>query len=280
MMRTTLATLVAAYGITAEFTKLTQSKIDEYSVQFDEIITSGITLDVIFARESKSRMIACSCMPDQLLDDLKARFESFKSAKVNCLSGKECNVPIFLTGIYHYGCWCNFGKDLMEGRGPVQNAHDEICQRMQFCLRCAKMDGQDEGESCDPPAQTYQATFNINNSKNKLATACHKKNSNNNCGARVCTCELGMIGDLVALIWTGYTYDPAPAHPKIGGTFDYEAECPPTERQITDLDCCGKYPARYPYNTNSSKACCNGNIYSELSQQCCDKNVVDLGEAC
>jgi len=67
-----------------------------------------------------------------------------------------------LQPIWGYGCWCNFGENLMQGSGKPQDAYDHICQSMQMCMRCAVMDSAENEENdgyCDPLVDSYNATI-------------------------------------------------------------------------------------------------------------------------
>jgi len=203
-----------------------------------------------------------------------------RSLGLNCQD--NCNVPVSLAGIWGYGCWCNFGADLMEGNGAPVNGHDTICQRMQQCLRCAKIDGASEGNSCDPKTKSYTAEFTMNPNMS-LDAACESQNGDDFCAIRVCTCEMKLVADLVDYIFTGQGYDPNFRHPEIGGDFDQGKECPTHSKpgSPSNTVCCGGYPSRVPYSTNGSKDCCNNReVYSVVHQQCCDDGVFALGATC
>ena len=47
----------------------------------------------------------------------------------NC-EDKECDVGLDLRGLWGYGCWCNFGGSLTNGKGTPVSKHDEACKRM------------------------------------------------------------------------------------------------------------------------------------------------------
>ena len=119
--------------------------------------------------------------------------------------GENCVIPQGLNGIWNYGCWCNFGHRLMDGKGEAVNRHDQLCQRMQLCLRCAKMDGETFGYDCNPKSQDFVAAFAFHDED--LVAACSRTNPSNPCARDTCTCQMNLVEGLVELIWDGYIYD-------------------------------------------------------------------------
>lgn len=195
----------------------------------------------------------------------------------------ECDIPVTLKGIWGYGCWCNFGNKLLKGRGKPVNKHDKVCMDMQQCLRCAEMDAAEDNYLCNVKNAQYnslleQSLPGQNENIHSINSGCSIINENNLCGAHVCTCEMQMINDILALVWDGYTHDPTPRHPDnpLGGTFDYESECEMTTAVTGEKECCGKYPFRFPYNS-AVRECCEGDgvyeTYSMLDQICCADGV-------
>lgn len=204
----------------------------------------------------------------------------------NCYD-EECDVAMDLRGIWGYGCWCHFGSKLLNGRGTPVNLHDEACKRMQLCLRCAEMDGQKDDYACDPRTTNYNSTLGQaqpgqNDNINSINSGCQVQNPNDLCGAHVCTCEIQLINDILELVWTQYTHDPKPRHPSnpYGGDFDFAANCK-TDPGVTEIDCCGKYPFRYTYNS-LQKSCClpSEKLYNPYDTQCCKDGPKKIGEIC
>ena len=81
--------------------------------------------------------------------------ESTFDRSVNCPSG-GCAIPIQLSHIWGYGCWCNFGDELLEGSYHPVNAYDEVCRNLQQCLKCAIKDAQTGDYECDPKTKGYR----------------------------------------------------------------------------------------------------------------------------
>jgi len=221
-------------------------------------------------------------LPEQVRKGLEGFVESLipKERGYNhdhCPDG-NCGVTFGLGPIWGYGCWCNFDQDLMEGRGRPQNKYDEICRDMQLCLRCARFDGKNEGYECDPITQSYGMQGGPD-----FASRCSAGNPDDECAAHTCTCEQQLLADFVGLAFQTHpvsvVYEPEFKH---GAGFDYEATCPPPQQPTHEMDCCGLYPARFPYGVgNPYKDCCrNEAIFNPLGEECCDNGSVALTGTC
>lgn len=204
----------------------------------------------------------------------------------NC-DDNQCDVPLDLRGVWNYGCYCNFGSELTTGKGAAVNTEDAICKRMQLCLRCAERDAKEGGYKCDTRTVTYNSTLGQSNNgqninPNSFNSGCQVQNPNDLCAAHVCTCEMQLINEFLQVFWSGKMHDPAPRHPDnpYGGTFDYEANCY-SAPGVTEMDCCGKYPFRWTFNS-MKKECCDAveEIYQPLGQVCCADGVKSIGEGC
>jgi len=206
---------------------------------------------------------------------------ALRSLGLNCNSSK-CRIPVSLSGIWNYGCWCNFGNNILQGQGPPQNKHDSACQKMQLCLRCAKLDAKNEGAECDPKTSSFNTYLSFGT--NSLDAECASKNKDDKCATNLCMCEMQFIADLVDLIWEDYTYDPTVKHLTSGGPFDYVSNCELKQgSNPTNFECCGFYPDRAPYSEDGNRSCCNidQNIFNNLSHKCCENSgVVEIGGIC
>jgi len=200
----------------------------------------------------------------------------------HCVDG-VCNAPFNLAQIWGYGCWCNFGANMLQGRGTPQNKYDEICRDFELCLRCARWDGKNEGYYCDPATQTYNAVGGPT-----FIAGCSAGNPNSDCAAHTCMCEQTITSELmdIAFEWPRVTewtpeflHDANPRYNHAVG-WDHEAYCPPPQGPNYEAECCGFYPKRFPYGVgNPNKGCCKDNvIYNPVFQQCCeDGSVMDNG---
>ena len=115
---------------------------------------------------------------------------------VNCPSGK-CSIPIQLNHIWGYGCWCNFGTDLLEGSYHPVNAYDEVCRNLQQCLKCAVKDSYEGDYDCDPKSKSYNAEFSWNMGGEGANFDCSSQNAGDDCGTHLCSCETNLISQIL-----------------------------------------------------------------------------------
>merc|ERR1712176_648613 len=145
---------------------------------------------------------------------------------------------------------------------------------MQKCLRCAEHDGAALGQACNPrdTSNVYNSDFSWNVVTQSLNTDCTAQNPGDTCGEHLCTCELGLVADVLNLLWSGVTYDPVGLH---SNGFDQEAQCPHDPEQGThpEVECCGFYdaaPFRAPFNLVNKQCCAEDqNTYNPATQECC-----------
>ena len=250
-------------------------------------------VDISYQNGMKNLIKTKSCINSDMYNYLMEAASNGKNRKTdfNCHDA-ECDIPITLKGIWGYGCWCNFGSSLLQGRGTPVDAHDAVCRDMQLCLRCAEMDSVEGNYACDVKRAEYnsvlsQSTYlgNVNDNEHSINSQCSEINENNFCGTHICTCEVQLINDLLELVWQFYTHDSAPRHPSnpYGGSFDYESSCQKPPPGTSELKCCGKYPYRFPYNSNN-KDCCEVpenkvyQAYHPFEEVCCADGVKRVDE--
>jgi hypothetical protein len=193
---------------------------------------------------------------------------------VQCGEG-GCLVPLSLQKIWNYGCWCNMGANLLKGVGIVIDDYDQACQNMQRCLRCAQLDGEFGGYSCEPKSTTYSATMQFNG--NSMIANCDSLNNGNPCGTSLCTCETQFISEVMDNLWNGAVYSSDNLHSQ---GFDKDTSCIHGVSGQPVFECCGLYPKRFPYNVNQQDCCTDdvtyGKAYNPTTQECCDgKSVAD-----
>jgi len=268
----------------------TKAKKLEKSVEDDDskAEADANVQEAAFLRHCAQKIKETRFIPEQVMAILDViDNENMGGARgLNCAShagiGGKCRVPVSLAGIWHYGCWCNFGDDLMDGSGLPVSPHDQLCQSMQYCLRCAKMDAEDDGTyTCDPKTDKFNAGFGFG--KKSLSAECKQKNDKQPCPTHLCMCEMTLLAGLIDLIWTGYTYEPQYRHAAIGGTFDPAVHCLTSNGPGPSVkECCGAYPTRAPYTTGGTQECCEsaGKIFNAISEQCCADSVKNFGDPC
>lgn len=179
--------------------------------------------------------------------------------------------PVF--GKYcYYGCWCFVdGSDNMQsGYGKPRDNIDEACMAFSKCYRCLAMDyptfeetlrynfDMDEGEN-------GQKSINCND-----ATGTMKRN--------LCECDRELAAELASHEdeWNVNYHEKQ-------SDFDRKKECFTPLNQKWEVDqCCGSYPARYPYSSHQgARDCCGSKIYSKEYSQCCsDSGITDANDTC
>ena len=113
----------------------------------------------------------------------------------NCPPG-GCQTFFDLSAIWQYGCWCNFGDKLMQGYGVPRNPFDEVCKKLQLCLRCVKYDAKQGGFGCDPHNDEWNGLGFPN-----FYVDCTVANPNNECGEYLCSCNTQFLADLLQFLW-------------------------------------------------------------------------------
>ncbi|CBY36796.1 unnamed protein product [Oikopleura dioica] len=168
--------------------------------------------------------------------------------------------PSQLTRAYGYGCYClNLGdrplSGTMTGVYPM-DAKDQHCFDFVRCNRCVTFDF---GPECTPEQVAYEFVQN--------GTSITCTNESNTCEQAICECDKDSVLGFANVI---DIYDPT-LHAFNG--FEPITGCdyriPPPGQPKPELDCCGEYPKRRPYNKNKD---------SVAKYQCCDGTVTDDNE--
>lgn len=163
-----------------------------------------------------------------------------------------------LTKTYGYGCYClNLGdrplSGIMTGVEPVDKK-DHHCFQFTRCNRCVTFD---YGPDCTPEQIDYK--FDID--ENTDVVTC--LDPENTCARAICECDKHTITTFASVI---DFYDPI-NHAFNG--FEPENDCTlrpkPPASGPAQMDCCGEYPNRRPYNKNSDTNfnCCDGKVTSD-----------------
>ena len=91
--------------------------------------------DKLFAIAIKTR-VKQEGLPDAVYKQIVKNLEDEKMrGMLNDCSDGECLIPLHFRGIWGYGCWCNFGYDLLKGSSKPVDEFDGICKNLQMCLR-------------------------------------------------------------------------------------------------------------------------------------------------
>lgn len=214
-------------------------------------------------------------------------------------------------GLNTYGCWCYFGSNIDEARGPPQDPFDRLCKVLVQGYECAVLDARDEGRMCIPWEVEYKTVMILPTTN--VPVECSRVNKGNTCAERACIVETTFMISLQEKLFQFQL-------PK--DKFKHDSDrwnqsvCHPTEHaswneKIIGLDrngmpieaagemglasahqlgsmrelnnksnerlCCGDYPTRYPYHTKyGSKACCAGKTYNSAILLCCEDGRTDV----
>ena len=192
-------------------------------------------------------------------------------------------IATFFENIDHYGCWCNFGNDYHNGRGPVQDKIDADCKVMVSAQRCAKWDSIQRGNECNPATIEY-IPFNFFSSNMEIEAECITSNlghsENPECAADACVIEGYFTLKYFHMFFSGVQYEAALQHDDhIGGSFDPGMSCATKhDGPIGPKGCCGDLPYRFPYDTqNGVRGCCYNTTFSTLTHDCCSNQIEPIG---
>lgn len=221
---------------------------------------------------------------DQILDGIRmlARKRSEETGE-RVFQGQ---IATFFENIDHYGCWCNFGKDYHNGRGPVQDSIDSDCKVMVSAQRCAKWDSIQRGNECNPATIEY-IPFNLFSSNVDILDECIEQNlkhpENPECAADACVIEGDFTLKYFGAFFSGLTFDVELQHDyHAGGTFDQSVSCiTGHDGAIGPKSCCGELPTRFPFDTQlGARQCCYNATFSADTHECCDSEKIQQIGTC
>lgn len=197
-----------------------------------------------------------------------------------------------------YGCWCYFGDKHLErkAKGQPLDDLDSMCHTLSRGYECATIDLN----SCTPWDTDYLHADDIDaigNFPADIATMCEVENGNaDSCEYMACTVEQWWMKQVKIHPNGGATLanliDAANKHNDAGWEARREALCVgPSVGSDRQLECCGVYPERYPFNSLApNKRCCEDAtgaspvqtmVYNTAYEQCCtDGAVLGFGDSC
>lgn len=199
--------------------------------------------------------------------------------------GPGCNSYFDIDAIWGYGCYCLFGADWRKAHGKPVNQVDSICQKLHHCYKCARIDGIEEGDVCDPAIESYSAPVVKDIDNQGIWVSCESgPNNGDNCKIRTCCCDIMFAQGLLDIFFSGIVFDPSLKH-DLG--WDFEGNCPrpvcndpsgycPAPRK----ECCGEYPERFPFAPkDGARDCCINKTYNTLVLECCsDGSTKKIGQ--
>ena len=214
----------------------------------------------------------CEAISEEMTSEIDSR------AKY-CPNG-SCDQPYFLTAIWNYGCWCNFGRNLMAGRGVPVDSFDALCKKFQLCVKCNVIDAREEGFACNPKTTSYYTKVDPQ-SETLQRQDCSTQNPNDLCAVYGCSCDTQLIDDFIDKLldpndnekYTNSTYLHKNGFDRLD-LCEYADEKDGGSDGDEELKCCGYYPNRIPYRDNIQNECCdNGKdravLINTFQQQCC-----------
>jgi hypothetical protein len=228
------------------------------------ITTSLLALTPIFAQE----------VPELNPEDALRKFSHINKMLMSQITTSHSSSEISKM-IQNYGCHCFPGNSKAAGgKGPAQDDIDSLCAQLARCHKCIEFDHGNfvEDGAWDSDIGKYKWSENADGSINCDAnTEEHKKD--------LCVCDAFYATEM-GKTWDDASYDYTMWNAKNNAAFDFDFEnvCTRAPGAISD-DCCGTYPARYPYDS-SIKMCCDdaGRTYDDAFYECCaDGSIVMMG---
>jgi len=214
-------------------------------------------------------------------------------------------------GLNTYGCWCYFGNDVENARGPPQDQFDKLCKVLVQGYECAILDSKDEGEACVPWEVEYKTVMILPTTN--VPVECGRVNKGNTCAQRACIVETTFMISLQEKLFQFQLPKDKFKHDneRWNGSVCHEMNHASWNEKIIGLDrnglpieaqgdfglasahqlgsmrelqgrtnerlCCGEYPTRYPYHTKyGSKGCCAGKTYNSAILLCCEDGRTDV----
>jgi hypothetical protein len=181
--------------------------------------------------------------------------------------------------INEYGCWCYIGADHGRGHGAPVNHIDYKCQQLARGYDCAILDSNAANTSCVPWEVFYIS--GIGGGSAALAPTCEAFNADF-CAQTACKIEGEFVLAVFNAALSGDGIDDTFSH---ANGFDDRAGCPLVNtcqdtygfEVCQEQQCCGEYPARYPYRPlEGARGCCGQNTFDSAVMSCCDDGVARL----
>jgi len=209
--------------------------------------------------------------------DWAVKYWTSQRTRSTCDGTMGCGGLFNLTAIDKYGCWCNFDGTSTIGKGEPQDEIDGLCKTLSHCYRCVVLDGSDSG--CHPWTQDFVVTGGW--SGQSITHQCNKRNDDG-CSQNTCACEMDFMSKIFDLMFKNFATGGFNAELRHDNGFD-TSKCVQKKLLTTstlftasttvstapmstpnpgpggpggqDIQCCGEYPDREPYNANR-KTCC------------------------
>jgi len=216
-----------------------------------------------------------------------------------------------ISSVANYGCWCRFNM-YKPYKGPAQDTVDEACEQWHKNYDCLHVDYSTNtpmfrcGE--DTPYTDVLATIaDPFDPATDFAAACANGingNDINTCEAQACHVDAVFVRHIVNYLkdntlnmtlsgWYGFdgsacrgasvagtTASPGVVTTGAPAVVTTDPAATTATPQAT-VDCCGDYPARFPYKLNNgNRACCVDTTYSVSVLECCPNNALAMIGTC
>jgi len=231
-------------------------------------------------------------------------------------AGSDRNVmDLFtLSNIFEYGCWCHFG-DKNPARGPSMDNVDGYCKQWYDSKDCVRIDNELAGTTCDTSMQYVDAIaslpfpFDPTHNYDTLCAAANPDGAYADAEEGACARDNCMI-DAYFLrdIFNHMAFNNLNQTLSVAFGFDTDYTCRgrsglmastvapfttaapvvvttaapgTTATPIAPWQCCGSFPARFPYKTNNgARDCCVDTTFATALLECCANGLTAVIGAC
>lgn len=174
-----------------------------------------------------------------------------------------------------YGCHCSVNA---VGHGIQQDNIDSLCSANAGCRKCAMADF-----NCDENS-SYLVSGSVQGDVDGLGCTINRPGT---CARALCECDLEMLKKFVlekssfdenlqginGFDKTNSCSAASISSRSFGSSFQSNNNY---SSDADNLQCCGSYPHRFPYNANS-RSCCNGATFHTERYECCDLFITPIG---
>ena len=113
-----------------------------------------------------------------------------------------------------------------------------------------------------------KTTYNISLDENSNRIIC---SSNEQCAFASCSCDEALayyIFENFSLVNQSF----------LSKNYDRVSSCIESNKDTnSNYECCGQYPERFLFDSNSNRGCCQGQIYNRDILQCCQSGLMSIG---
>merc|ERR1712048_202633 len=190
-----------------------------------------------------------------------------------------------ISSVANYGCWCRFNM-YKPYKGPAQDTVDEACEQFHKNYNCLHIDYSTNtpfyrcGEDT-PYVDVMTSIADPFDDNTDYETACASANGGaGNCESTACFVDAVFVRHIV-----NYLKDNT-LNMTLSGWYGFDGSACRNPAAITatpipSTACCGAYPDRFPYKTNSgARECCVDTTYNVNVLECCASGSLAVIGAC